>query len=267
MVATFGFIQIEPVEAATIKRTVNFDVQQTDNGKMQDMRTGTVIDDQWENWGLDIDATRNGEAQSLTLFDTDCSGKSCSGGDSDLATGDKYGTESQGNVLIIQENNKMKDGLFTNPDDHAKGGTVSFDFSNNPDSNVYEDLVQLNTIALLDLDDKASGFPTLTAYYLNDDGQEAMKTLTLSDYEKGNEGVTLVSDNPGDNSMWEFDFGGLNNVMRLDVSLPSSGAVAYLEYEQYEQAPTQEVPEPGVALGLLALGAFGGTSALKRHSN
>ncbi len=286
VVLALGLVGVAPAEAGTINRKVDFDT--TPDGAIQDLAPGTIISDQWDDWGLNISVDPEKspgvnsskyvpDSERLTLFDSDCLGNTCSGGDPDLATGSNFGTASQGNVLIIQETwkngnegtiNRDRDenGLYTTPDDDLKGGTITFDFSQNPNSNIFENFVRLNTVALLDLDDAASGFPTLTAYFLNDQGQEDTKQLTLSDYQIGGDDVTLISDNPGNNSLWEFDFGGLDQVYQLDVDFPSSGAIAYVEYDQKTVEP-EEVPEPATALSLLVLGVLGTGSMIKRKQS
>ncbi len=283
VILALGWVGVAPAEAGTINRKVDFDT--TPDGIIQDLDPGTIISDQWSDWGLNlsVDPDRSpndhryvSDSERLTLFDSDCLGNTCSGGDPDLATGSNFGTESQGNVLIIQETwknnnegtrNRDRDqnGLYTTPDDDAKGGIITFDFSQNPNGNIFENFVRLNTVALLDLDDASSGFPTLTAYFMNDLGQQDTKQLTLSDYQVGGDDVTLISNNPGNNSMWEFDFGGLDQVYKLDVDFPSSGAIAHVEYDQYEKTvEPEEIPEPATALSLLALGVLGTASLRKR---
>ncbi|NJO71254.1 MAG: hypothetical protein HC825_05285 [Oscillatoriales cyanobacterium RM1_1_9] len=232
-ILTLSITNIAPAEAGTIKRTIDFDTREQANGKIRNLGAGTVITNQWSNYGLKIDAvSKTGQSKDLTLFNTNCFDHSCSGGDSDLATGSRFGTTAQGNALIIQEqttstnramnSNKTK---FLTPDDDASGGTITFDFSSNPDANLFSNLVQLDKIALLDLDDNNRGFPTLTAYYYSSTGHQTTKTLTLSDYQKGSKNVSLISSATGDNSMWEFDFGNLDRVYKLDVGLPGSGAI------------------------------------------
>ncbi|MGF1494272.1 MAG: hypothetical protein ACFBSC_17860 [Microcoleaceae cyanobacterium] len=265
---------IAPAEAATIKRTIDFENRVNGQGQLRNAREGTIVDNEWEQWGVSL-STNDGHG--LTLFDSDCYLHSCSGGDDDLASGSAYGTDSQGNVLIIQENGKKnsRGNRFSNPDDKGSGGTITFDFFN-PDPDQYQrNEVTLGKIALLDLDDSDRGNVWIKAF--TSSGDEVVKRLfetnSNGSLKKQNgdyviaDGVMIndtsvydFNDAKGDNSLWEFDFGGLENVVKLDVVFPGSGAIAYVEYEQEEQ----EIPEPGLTLGLLALGAFGSRSVLKR---
>lgn len=78
---------------------------------------GTVVDSQYD--GVTISAQRNGPTNTLAndamIFDS----ANPTGDDPDLAT------PSQGNVLIISEDNDSSD-----PDDSATGGTIVFEFEN-----------------------------------------------------------------------------------------------------------------------------------------
>jgi hypothetical protein len=57
----------------------------------------------YDGFGVTISSTG-----SLSLFNSSCGpdfGTTCSGGDDDLGTGASFGTEPQGNVLVIQDPN------------------------------------------------------------------------------------------------------------------------------------------------------------------
>ena len=67
-----------------------------------------------------------------------------------------------------------------------------------------------------------------------------------------------------ENSLREYDFSGLSDdtydftqVTGFGVRLPSSGAVAYLEYFREVDEPVAKVPEPASLVGLFAVGMFG----------
>ena len=67
-----------------------------------------------------------------------------------------------------------------------------------------------------------------------------------------------------ENSLREYDFSGLSNdtydftqVIGFGVRLPSSGAVAYLEYFREVDEPVAKVPEPASLAGLFVVGMVG----------
>lgn len=209
---------------------------------------GDLISDQWLGWGVDISAERNGKPKSLLLFNTDCSGSSCTGNDDDLATGSEFGTDED-NVLIIQEqNNKL-----WNPNDNWRGGTISFDFMNGG--------VNLNSITLLDVDDdfgrKGVDSIMFTAYFTDGTTEE----IDVFSLPNGPDGIVKqLSNKTGDNSLYEFSL-GLSDVMKFDVIYPGSGAIASIEWDD---EVTQDIPEPISAIGLLAAGAIGAGATLRQ---
>ncbi|MEM1309945.1 MAG: hypothetical protein AAGF98_10755 [Cyanobacteria bacterium P01_H01_bin.153] len=203
------------------------------NGVESTLTAGSYITgDEWAGYGVTITAESNRKRKldgetllPLRLFDSDCRPKGvtdptyqalpiCSGGDHDLATGDYFGTESQGNVLIIQEDNSKKrdrDNLGT-PDDDARGGKMIFDFVN---------AVTDITLGFLDFDDR-------------DRGEGYIKLFTDADDE--NPVIFNLSDIPilnaqfqGDNSMRIIQ-GGEIAFKRMEVEYPGSGAITHLCY-------------------------------------
>ncbi|MBZ8179938.1 PEP-CTERM sorting domain-containing protein [Oscillatoria salina] len=199
--------------------------------------TGVAVTDQWE---ADYGVKFSSSTKELWLYNSDCSGNTCTGDDPDLATGAAFGTDSQGNVLIIQENL----GAGAEPDDNNGRGTFTFDFSSLGS-------VLFENIALLDLDE--AGLPKFEFTFA--DGL----TQVFSNLNDSDAGVTLLNPSrPKNNSLREYAF-NLENVVKLDVTLPGSGAVAYLQYQEAET-----VPEPATVLSLLAFGALGATGLIKR---
>ena len=216
---------------------------------------GTMIQgDEWSQWGVEVNALRNGNQKNLTIFDSNCAGSACSGGDDDLGTA-YLGAQNRGNVLIIQENDTDNDGdgLYDSPDDDRNGGTISFDFR----------------AALQGLD---RGFTIDNLEFIDYDLGEANDNLYLTAYDKDNNtrqfdiadfGTRLYNPNAnGDNSIWSFDFdqsaaGALEDVWKLDVNYNGiSGAISKIEFEQYieDQKPKAYVPEPSAIVGLAFLG-------------
>lgn len=224
-------------------------------------------------------STTNSHNNALVLFNSNCDPKygnyssiynnyngqfsnNCTGGDRDLATGSYFGSDPQGNVLILHEDNK--DVPRTNPDDTYKGGNFVFDFND-------ENGVLFEEISLLDFDD--AGKPSFTFELV--DG-----TLLTYDFPATADGVvfdnlytganqpivTLETPNfSGNNSLRTYKFNkdtigyDLEQVKKLEVSIPSSGAVTYFKYKRdYElEEPPIEIPEPTSALSLLTLGSLG----------
>lgn len=147
----------------------------------------------YDGFGLTISSTG-----SLSLFNSSCGpdfGTTCSGGDSDLGTGASFGTQPQGNVLVIQ------DPGIAEPGDSGDGGSITFDFAN---------ATTLTQIALLD----------------NDNGPG----ISLELFKEGVGAPTVITPAIGaDNLLQIIAFGddGIG-IIKLVVNFPSSGAVASL---------------------------------------
>lgn len=246
-----GLAFANPAEAASY----NLDFDNDAAGNPLQTGTGELINDQWLDWGVSISAERNGSSEPLVLFNSNCFEESCTGDDDDLATGEPFGTDQQGNVLIIQQNNNN----LKNPNDDRNGGTISFDFMNGG--------VNLNSITLLDVDDDfgRNGVDSImfTAYFTDGTTEEIdIFSLPTSGPDSI---VTQLSDEPGDNSLYEFNL-GLSDVMKFDVTYPGSGAISSIKWDD---EIVKDIPEPVSAVGLLAVGAIGAGATLrqKRRQN
>ncbi len=249
-----GLAFANPAEAATY--TIDFETDasgqpiKVGTGNKSD-GNGDLISDQWLDWGVSISAQRNGKPEPLLLFNSNCLGESCTGDpDDDLATGEPFGTDPQGNVLIIQQNNNK----LWDPNDDRNGGTISFDFMNGG--------VNLDSITLLDVDDDfgRNGVDSImfTAYFTDGTTQEIdIFSLPTSG---PNSIVTQLSSVTGDNSLYEFNL-GLSDVMKFDVTYPGSGAIASIKWDD---EVTQDIPEPVSVIGLLAAGAIGAGATLRQ---
>lgn len=216
-------------------------------GKNPLKKRGKKLDTLWADYGLEMDSSR----KELWLYQSNCKAKKgkslngftnkCTGGDEDLATGKgkygniKYDSPEQGKVLIIQENQKA-------PDDQAGGGVITFNFTD-------EKGVDFNNIGLLDFDDP--GVPTFNFTFLDDSTQQFKFG---EDADENNPMVTLLSQDwkgnalKGNNSLREYEFDFSQNIKALDITLPGSGAVTYLDYERTIK---RKVPEPTSILSLL----------------
>ena len=252
---------------------ISIDFETDGNGNALIAGDGTDIDDEFAAYGLTVSARRKNNPdrlhdRPLRIFNTNCGpdfGTSCTGGDSDLATGPSFGIEPQGNALIINNNNG------NTPNDFAGGGIIAFEF---------DEAVTFESIGLLDLDFNENGDNdvTISAYQLNDDGTTTIVTQSLygqdGDFGTFDDDGTLLNDpevydyedEGGENSLFEFAF-NLTSVTRVDVLFPSSGAVANLQFEPegITSGGSADVPEPASAIALLAVGTLGVVSRLRRR--
>ncbi len=277
---------VTPANAAQFVREnikIDFSSRINNQGQERNLGNGRIINGrEWSNYGLDIsvDTNKNGsgnnnvdDSKRLTLYDTTKNGR-----DPDLRTGNTWGTQDYGgNALIIQEtwegnnwqtNNNGK--RYLNPDDDRKGGTITFDFLSADIDYIYEDL----NIGLHDIDGAESA--KITVFYTDDEGNQQQSSESLwSTGHNTNDNITLLSNNIGDNSLWNFNFDvesnlkGLLSLDKVEVEYSGSGAVAYVEYDRYykESYGEVEIPEPGSVMALLALGSFGGYSVFKRKKS
>ncbi|MEL6336370.1 MAG: hypothetical protein AAFQ88_06955 [Pseudomonadota bacterium] len=232
-------------------------------------------------FGVTISVSRADSADlPLVLYESECGGtfaNGCTGDDGDLATGPSFGTDPQGRVLIIQENDTETDlplpggGTtrgFTDPDDDLNGGTITFTF----DETIHPFGVGLDEITILDLDEDLVGtgvtFTGVRADLpaLFDAGQQV--NLPLSQTLLLNEPVTAstngcAADNDGptanvcenDNSLRDFFFvrEDSNNLRSISITFQSiSGAI---EAVAFSPSGAPVVPLP--ASGLLLAGAAG----------
>jgi hypothetical protein len=241
------------------------------------------IGDQWEDWGVRIQANKkNNQNQSEPLLLFHSESNNYTGGDKDLRTGSPWGTEEQGNVLIIQE-----DGWRTNrngdivgvknandPDDEANGGWITFDFFDAP--------VKIEEFSLLDIDDNGGGIQvrlwdqddnetTIDIDDLMGAHKAAYGSGTYDGYQEsvswqfGGSDVTMTQDSSkrGDNSMFTFNM-GYENISKLQFRYPGSGAISGLKWSDGDE-DTPSVPEPTAGLGVLLFGAMGIKSLRKRQ--
>lgn len=234
---------------------------------------GEIVGSQWQaDYGVTFSATdKSGNSENLLLFNSTCNPgdaslshlPNCTGGDPDLATGKgsykksgswyvNYATPDQGNVLIIHE---QKNNDLLDPDDDANGGWINMNF---------DEAVSFDKIGFLDLDDV--GIPEFKFLFADgtwsdilsfQDGDAGVKSIGSAFEAKYNsKGEIISTRNPeGENSLREYSF-YLENVVEARVKLPSSGAIAYLEYNQVE------VPEP---LTLAGLGVAAGAMVASRR--
>ncbi len=226
---------------------LNFDTQF--DGTPVATGDGTKVNETqlFQGYGVEL-GTTNPNNNPLVLFNSNCGpdfGTICTGGDPDLASGPSFGSEAQGNVLIIQERKNL-----TIPDDDTDGGVFEFEFTDKSG-------VTFDKIGILDLDE---GVAPIFKFFQEKDGVETSTVFNVGDVGLG---VTLLNpSNPDDNSLREYDFSALtlSNVKRLEVELDDvSGAIAYLQYQR-----SQEVPEPTTILSFMAVGGLGFLAKKKR---
>ncbi|MDJ0554748.1 MAG: PEP-CTERM sorting domain-containing protein [Microcoleaceae cyanobacterium MO_207.B10] len=309
-----GVVGVAPANA------IRLDFDKNVDETIENYKEGYILrGDEWAEWGINIsvDAKRNGfrdggdsrDSELLTLYNTDPFKEAREVGqgtflkeahlDDDLRTGAPWGTDAQGNVLIVQANNKndkqkvvdengadagkkrvnrnekTEDGRYKYVDDDARGAKITFDFLEANENYIYENL----KLGLLDIDNSEKSW--VTVYYLDGEGQEQSQQLKLEIESEipsyVDTGVSLLSREEGDNSLWEFNFDFLNqeldslmSISKIEVEYKASGGIAYVDYDRIEKAiygdgegDSARVPEPSSALALLAVGALGGGSILK----
>ncbi|MEO1432588.1 MAG: PEP-CTERM sorting domain-containing protein [Cyanobacteria bacterium J06633_8] len=247
-------------EYITFNKNVVVDFDENVGVGKNPLKGGPKLNKLWADYGLEMDSNR----KELWLYDSNCRPKAngkakgvskngftniCTADDPDLATGKgkyratnseliKYDSPEQSKVLIIQEN-KGK------PDDYAnrkKPGTISFNFTD-------EKGVDFNNIGLLDFDDP--GQPIFNFTFFDNTTQEFQFGL---DADENDPMVTLLSKDwkgdalKGDNSLRNYEFDFSQNIKQLDITLPGSGAVTYLDYERTIR---RKVPEPTSIFSLI----------------
>ena len=259
----------------TVQKDVVVDFDENVGVGKNPLKSGPKLDTLWADYGLEMDSS----VKELWLYDSSCRAKAkgkpkgvskngftniCTGDDPDLATGKgkykaknnqwiEYDSPEQGNVLIIQEN-KGKADDYAN---RKNPGTISFNFTD-------EMGVDFNNIGLLDFDDP--GQPIFDFTFVDNTTQQFKFG---KDADENDSMVTLLSKDwdgnalKGDNSLREYKFDFSQNIKQLDITLPGSGAVTYLDYERTIK---KKVPEPTSILSLLLGTAAVATIKRKRTS-
>jgi len=259
----------------TVKQDVLIDFDENVGVGKNPLKGGPKLDTLWADYGLEMDSS----VKELWLYDSSCRPKAqgkakgvskngftniCTGDDPDLATGKgkykakngnwiKYDSPEQGNVLIIQENKGKADDYA----DRQNPGTISFNFTD-------EMGVDFNNIGLLDFDDP--GQPIFNFTFMDNTTQQFKFG---EDADENDSMVTLLSKDwkgnalKGDNSLREYEFEFSQNVKELDITLPGSGAVTYVDYKRTIK---RKVPEPTSILSLL-FGSVVVTSIKRKRSS
>ncbi|MEM8843983.1 MAG: VPLPA-CTERM sorting domain-containing protein [Pseudomonadota bacterium] len=202
---------------------VNFDEPGLNPG---DFVTGETIND--ITFSVSMQGNTGGEPRELMLYDSDCVGAGCSGGDDDLSTvGKSFMKDDErvegpfGNILIISEDNDVGD-----PDDSRFGGKISGSFG-----------VDITAITIVYIDFEESG-----------------STLTM--FNEGMEIVSAVIPSVPNGEISTIGFmGGLYDEFELD--LVGSGGIVEIHYTP--------VPIPA-ALPLFMAGLVGLMGLRKKKS-
>ncbi|MEA5504891.1 hypothetical protein VB735_17605 [Halotia wernerae UHCC 0503] len=244
------------------------------------------IGNQWQEWGVNISANvKNNPNQSEPLLLFNSNPNTYTGGDNDLMTGkSQWGTTTQNNVLIIQEDGWQKTNAqvvgvknANDPDDEANGGWITFDFFDSP--------VNFKEFSLLDMDDDQDSRGNYLEVFLWDkDGNQFMiDALSLVEghynqyvgltsdavngYQKSytSNNVTITQDSKvrGDNSMYTFRTSYVD-ITKVQYRYPGSGAIAGLKWEKEIR---KQVPEPGAGLSVLLVGSVFIRSVRKRQQH
>ena len=235
-------------QAATY--TLDFD-QGANGGEVLYNADGTLVTTQWSSMGLVNITGTNGRTNKSALFNTYDSAYNTQQEDNlragwlrddDLRSGSNWGTEAQGNLLIIQEQDGGNTNFYNNngyyrEDDEAGGGTVNFEFDNS---------VLFKSFSLMDVDDDGnSAAINVRAIGENGGFDIDVKALIQGHYNthgnsKGSsftqEGVTItqMGTKRGNNSLYQFDldanyFANMR-VEHIEFQYPGSGAIAGLEW-------------------------------------
>jgi hypothetical protein len=239
-------IVAQSAEAASLTplTTINFD----------DLSEGDRVLEQY----ADIDGSGNGVIFSATkkngngtrelwIYDSNCqefTPGDCSGGDHDLATGSNNfnssetpvpDLETEGNILIIQEQTSVG----AAPDDHARGGIITLDFTNNLND---EGIVVLNTLRFIDIDHNPNrGGVIFTAYDANGGSTTYTGTQLLSMTNGGEILFAGIGSNPeelvpspdtplSDNSVVDFNLSVFQGIQKLDIKFTGSGGLAEVNF-------------------------------------
>jgi len=287
LLATVVTVAANPAQAASFSKEVNINFDENVGVGSNPLNGGTKLDTLWEkDYGLRMDSS----VKELWLYDSNCEGNTCTGGDKDLSTvgskrvNRKYTNGIEDNVLIIQENKGAADDYAN----RKNPGTMTFDFTD-------EAGVSFDSIGLLDFDDPgdpifsaifADGTTTGDFFYNSaffketkgQDGKKKTKEDNIFQVKNNKKTKTYISSMKlestnwdgteyitGDNSLREytFDFGD-KKVSEFSITLPGSGAVTGLNYYRKNKKKfARKVPEPTSILGLVAISGLA-ASSLKR---
>ncbi|MGK7940825.1 MAG: SdrD B-like domain-containing protein, partial [Crocosphaera sp.] len=168
---------------------------------------GTIIDDEYQNLGVTISATKFG----AMIFDS----ANPTGGDFDLAT------KSEGNILIISE-----DGDSSDPDDNAGGGVITFKLDNS---------VEVNSINFVDIEETggkvlttdADGNISTTSIPAPGDG--SLQTLNINDSDVVKIEVHLV----GSGAISGLDFDSIGDGIYKNIGTVVAGDVTDSDHSHY----------------------------------
>ena len=177
------------------------------DGEGNALPAGTVIDDEYQNLGLTISATKFG----AMIFDS----ANPTGGDFDLAT------DSEGNILIISE-----DGDSNDPDDNAGGGVITLDLDNP---------VDFNSINLVDIEETggevrttdSDGNVVTTAIPAPGDG--SLQTLNINDSDVVKIEVELV----GSGAISGLDFDTFSDGIYKNIGTVVADGVEDSDHSHY----------------------------------
>ncbi|NET45611.1 PEP-CTERM sorting domain-containing protein [Okeania sp. SIO2B3] len=273
---------------------------------------GTIIDDEWtDSMGVTISSGTN---KVVTLLNSSCNpgysdyeteGDPITGncnvttdgntnGDPDLATGGSLDTETRGNVLIVQENDRVADSnnnINETPDDNRSGGVIQFEFDEDVFLKHIEfldyDYTDANKITLQAKDENGRNLLGVDGFEIALENLEggiiSLNNLGLADKQGYDESYAESNSSRHatyfqathdesvelDNSVWDFYFGngGLEGVRFLEVDFGgTSGAISELTYKKFTAKKKIRVPEPG---SIAALAFIGGGMFLsrRRHSH
>jgi len=215
LLAAFLLMGLVARPASAGEFLIDFETDQDGNP----LAAGDLITDQFDDCFI-VTGVGNNIGGGAMIFDS----SNPTGGDTDLGTpnllfagpgvggGGATNPDPLENILILTEDNDSSD-----PDDDARGGTITFDFVTD---------VAIFEVGILDIDNERGG--TVTLY----DNGAVVQSIGMADL--------------GNNSLQVLDFGGSIGDS-LVIIFPSSGAVTSFEF-------SKQIPEPaGLALCGLAV--------------
>lgn len=171
---------------------------------------------------------------------------------SELSAADFAG--GPGNVLILQENTTgCSDGICDTPDDEGDRPGGFFDFR-------FDDLVTILSLDFFDVEDKQSDKPNASDIQFFTIVNGAEEEITGLNGGNGFEAPDLVN---GGFARTFFGLNGIDNVSRLRINLPGSGAIDNLVFHNGDST---DVPAPST-FGLFALVSIGMLYSRRKSKN
>jgi hypothetical protein len=238
-----------PVGAASFyTQDLDFDHQDVELTNPVPGEIADLASDYFSDFNVTITLDNANSSSTLGLFNTNCGpdfpGVSCSGNDSDLATGPSFGTDPQGLALIVN-------GGGSTLNDDRGGGRIIFSFGTP---------VDVKAVRLLDIDEAEGTTDAIDFRFEFADSRPALDVF-LEDLGTSNVNNLSSTGLTGDNSFYEYTFDGIagtnangdfEGVTQFSVEYQNiSGAIAGLTYDRFDIPVPASLPLMLSGLGLL----------------